>query len=80
MAINSRKSRAGVAKSSHAPVVSKIAGPSGISASRPPLWNLRPFSTEVTRALTCSSSAEIASFIARSGSSGAGDITSSMRS
>jgi hypothetical protein len=41
---------------------------------------LRPFSTEVTRALTCSSSAAIASIIARIGSSGAGDITSSMRS
>ena len=40
----------------------------------------RPFSTEVTRVFTCSSSEVIASFIACMGSSGAGDITSSMRS
>ena len=61
--------------------VSKIAGPSGMLASPCPLfWNLRPFSTAVTRVLTCSSSDVIASFIARIGSSGAGDITSSMRS
>jgi hypothetical protein len=70
-----------VAKSSQAPVVSKIEGPSGMSSSPFPLfWNFRPFSTEVTRVLTCSSSESMAPFIARTGSSGSGDITSSMRS
>ena len=81
MAINSRKSRAGVAKSSQAPVVAKIAGPSGMPASPPcPFWYLRPFSTDPTRVFTCSSSESIAAFMARNGSSGCGDITSSMRS
>ena len=81
IAINRRRSRDGVEKSSHAPIVSKIAGPSGMVASPLPLfWNLRPFSTEVTRVFTCSSSEVIASFMARSGSSGEGDITSSIRS
>ena len=62
-------------------LVSKIAGPSGMIASpRLLFWNLRPFSTEVTRTFTCSSSDAIASFIARAGSSEEGDITSSMRS
>ena len=37
MAISSRRSRDGVAKSSHAPVVSKIDGPSGMLASPLPL-------------------------------------------
>ncbi len=50
-----------------------------VASPWPVVWNLRPFSTDVTRALTCSSSAVIASFMARRGSSGAGDITSSMR-
>ena len=50
------------------------------ASPRPLFWNLRPFSTEVTRVFTCSSSEVIASFIARNGSSGDGDITSSMRS
>jgi hypothetical protein len=81
VAINSRKSRDGVEKSSHAPLVSKIAGPSGMLASpRLLFWKFRPFSTEVTRTFACSSSDVIASFIARVGSSGEGDITSSMRS
>ena len=61
------------------PAASKIEGPSGMSASLWPLtWYLRPFSTEVTRVFTCSSSEVIASFIALNGSSGSGDITSSM--
>jgi hypothetical protein len=39
----------------HAPLVSKIAAPSGMVASpRLLFWNLRPFSTEVTRTFTCS--------------------------
>ena len=81
IAINRRKSRDGVEKSSHGPVVSKIAAPAGMFASpRPLFWNFRPFSTDVTRVLTCSSSAVIVSFIARRGSSGDGDITSSIRS
>ena len=59
----------------------KIDAPSGIAPTPLPLSrNLRPFSTEVTRACACSSSAVTTSFIARRGSSGAGDITSSMRS
>ena len=41
---------------------------------------LRPFSTAVTRVFTCSSSEVMASAIAFAGSSGSGDITSSMRS
>jgi hypothetical protein len=61
---------------SDAPVID---APSGISASPCPLfWNFRPISTDVTRAFTCSSSAVIVSFIARKGSSGDGDITSSI--
>jgi hypothetical protein len=36
-AINRRRSREGVAKSSHAPVVSKIDAPSGMDASPFPL-------------------------------------------
>src|SRR5262249_7980608 len=62
IAINKRKSRDGVEKSSQAPLVSKIAAPSGMVASpRLPFWNLRPFSTEVTRTFACSSSDVIAS-------------------
>ena len=51
-----------------------------VASPLPLFWNLRPFSTDVTRVFTCSSSEVIASFIARSGSSGDGDITSSIRS
>ena len=55
----------------------KIAGPSGIDASPLPLLRyLRPFSTDVTRAFTCSSSAMMASFKARNGSSGWGCTSS----
>jgi len=70
-----------VEKSSQGPVVANIAAPSGMLASPLPLlWNLRPSSIAVTRVRTCSSSEVIASFIARTGSSGAGDITSSILS
>ena len=68
-------------KKAQGPLVSKIAQPSGMEAwPLPLLWNLRPFSTDVTRACTCSSSEVTASIMARFGSSGAGDMTSSMRS
>ena len=81
MAISSRKSRAGVEKSSQAPVVSKIDAPSGMAASPAALaCHLRPFSIEVTRVFICSLRLVIASVIAFTGSSGSGDITSSMRS
>ena len=81
MLISMRRSRDGVEKSSHAPIVSKIDAPSGIEASPLPLfWNLRPCSTDLTRVFACSLSEMIASFIARNGSSGAGDITSSILS